>query len=85
MAEQKNPESRGREHEGRKEGSRPDKYNDQTAGGNIFGGIPRNVEQGASSNNGRTPVNPEADDHQEFEVHTNEGRFSTKTGGPAEA
>lgn len=65
---QRNPEDRKMsevsEHGYQK--ARPDKYNDLEKTGNIYGEIPEHPKD--SSNNGRTPVNPIAQNPMEFRV-----------------
>jgi hypothetical protein len=51
--------------------------------GNIFGPLEEGVQK--NGNNGRTPVNPAAQNPRKFRVETFEGRSSERSEKPTEA
>ena len=64
--------------------SDPNKYNDLSNSGNIYGPLMKNGEQ--SSNNGRTPVNPVAQNPMPFNLSVTEDQSKSKGfSGPPDA
>lgn len=62
----------------------PNKYNDNSDTGNIYGEIPKNVQ--STGNNGRTPVNPVAQNPMPFNMTVTENQGKSKSfDGPTQA
>ncbi len=62
----------------------PNKYNALSESGNVYGPIPKNVD--STSNNGRTPVNPIAENPMPFNLTVTENQGKSKGfSGPPEA
>ncbi len=61
----------------------PNKFNDLSESGNVYGPLMKNVD--SNTNNGRTPVNPVAQNPMSFKIETIEPKSSTKgySGPPA--
>ena len=54
----------------------PNKFNNLSDGGNIYGPLMKNVD--SNTNNGRTPVNPVAQNPMSFKIQTNDAKGSEK-------
>ena len=54
----------------------PNKFNNLSDSGNIYGPLMKNTD--SSTNNGRTPVNPVAQNPMSFKIETIEAKGSTK-------
>ena len=60
-----------------------DKFNDPGSSGNPFGGLVKSTN--VPGDNGRTPVNPEADKNLDIRVETKEASYSVKGMTPPSA
>jgi hypothetical protein len=58
----------------------PNKYNDPSSGGNIYGDIPESPN--VTGNNGRTPVNPAAQNPMSFKIETHKANASVTMKDP---